>query len=64
MKKLLDYSKCSDSYLLEITNIHLNKGGIPLQAVKEVQKRGLKKFVNRTINSHDFDENGNFISNK
>jgi hypothetical protein len=56
-----DYSKCTDQQILDITNIQKNKGGIPLKAVQECQKRGLKKYVDRTINSHDFDSKGNFI---
>ena len=51
----------TDKELLNLTNPIINKGAIPLKAVQEVQKRGLKKFVNRTINSHDFDAKGNFI---
>ena len=57
-----NYTELSDKELLEITDININKGGIPLQAVNEVRRRGLKKFVNRTINSFDFDSKGNFIN--
>ena len=56
-----DYTKFSDKELLDIVDVKINKGGIPLKAVQEVQRRGLKKYVNRTINSSDFDEKGNFI---
>jgi hypothetical protein len=45
---------------LDITDVNINKGGIPFKAVQEVQKRGLRKSVNRTVNSHDFDSNGKF----
>ena len=57
-----DYTTFSDKDLLDITNININKGGIPLKAVMEVKKRGLRKYTNRTINSFDFDSNGNFVN--
>ena len=57
-----DYTKFNDKDLLDITNVNINKGRIPLKAVQEVQKRGLRKYVNRTINSFDFDSEGNFIN--
>lgn len=56
-----NYTKLSNKELLDITDIKINKGGIPFKAVEEVKKRGLRKYINRTINSHDFDSNGNFI---
>jgi len=59
---MTNYTTFSDKDLLDITNININKGGIPLKAVQEVQKRGLRKYVNRTVNSHDFDSKGNFIN--
>lgn len=57
-----NYTELSDEELLKITDRNINKGGIPFQAVNEVRKRGLKKFVNRTINSFDFDSKGDFIN--
>jgi len=57
-----DWTKATDKEILDIIDIKKNKGGIPYVAVQESQKRGLKKYVNRTINSHDFDENGKWIS--
>jgi len=59
---MTDYTKFNDKDLLDITNVNINKGRIPLKAVQEVQKRGLRKYVNRTINSFDFDSEGNFIN--
>ena len=56
-----NYLKLTDKQLLDLTNPLINKGAIPFKAVQEVQKRGLRKYVNRTINSHDFNEKGNFI---
>jgi hypothetical protein len=56
-----NYSKLTNKQLLDLTNPLINKGAIPLKAVQEVQKRGLRKYVNRTINSHDFNAKGNFI---
>ena len=57
-----NYSKLTDKQLLDLTNPLINKGAIPFKAVQEVQKRGLKKYVNRSINSFDFDAQGNFIN--
>tara|TARA_R110002126_G_scaffold1121_1_gene6732 strand:- start:2560 stop:2787 length:228 start_codon:yes stop_codon:yes gene_type:complete len=51
---MIDYTKFSDKDLLDITDAKINKGGIPLKAVQEVNKRGLRKTFNRTINSFDF----------
>jgi hypothetical protein len=58
---MTDYTKFDDKALLDITDIDVNKGGIPFKAVQEVQKRGLRKYVNRTVNTNDFDSNGKFI---
>jgi hypothetical protein len=58
---MTDYTKFDDKALLDITDINVNKGGIPFKAVHEVQKRGLRKYVNRTVNTNDFDSNGKFI---
>lgn len=52
---MTDYTKFNDKDLLDITDVNINKGGIPFKAVQEVQKRGLRKYFNRTINSFDFD---------
>jgi len=60
-QKQMEYQKMTDKELMNLTNPLINKGAIPFKAVHEVQKRGLKKYVNRTINSHDFDAKGNFI---
>jgi hypothetical protein len=57
-----DYTKLSDKELLSITDANINKGSIPFKAVEEVRKRGLKKYVTKTINSFDFDRKGNYIS--
>ena len=51
MKKKVDYSKLSNGDLLSI--YEAKTGGIPLGAVKEVQKRKLRKIFNRTITSND-----------
>jgi len=48
------YLTYTDQELLDLTDAKLNRGPIPFGAVKEVQRRGLKKFINRTINSNDF----------
>jgi len=56
-----NWELATDKEVLEITNVNTNKGAIPLKAVKECQKRGLRHYVNRTINSQDFDIKGNFI---
>ena len=61
---MTDYTKFNDKDLLDITNVNINKGGIPLKAVQEVQKRGLRIYVNRTINSFDFDSKGKFKKQK
>jgi hypothetical protein len=58
---MTDYTKFDDKALLDITDIDVNKGVIPFKAVQEVQKRGLRKYVNRTVNTNDFDSNGKFI---
>lgn len=46
-----DYSKMTDNELLSIVDPNVNKGGIPLLAVMEAQKRGLKKMSRKTITS-------------
>ena len=56
------FALLSDEELLKITDRNIIKRGIPFVAINEVRKRGLKKFVNRTINSFDFDSKGNFIN--
>jgi hypothetical protein len=61
---MTDYKKFSDEDLLKITDANLNKGGIPFKAVQEVQRRGLKRFISRTINSSDFHQSSNFIKHK
>jgi|DEB0MinimDraft_12_1074336.scaffolds.fasta_scaffold00020_46 hypothetical protein len=58
---MTDYTKFNDNDLLDITNVNINKGAIPFKAVQEVQKRGLRKYVSRTINSNDFDSKGDFV---
>jgi len=48
----IDYSKISDRDLINIVDPNINKGGIPLAAVVEAQKRGLRKKTRRkTIHS-------------
>jgi hypothetical protein len=49
-----DFKTLTDKELLDLTDAKINKGGIPFKAVQEVQKRGLRKYINRTINSNDF----------
>lgn len=58
----MNFREVNDQELLNITNPNINKGSIPLKAVEEVKRRGLKKFVNRTLNSFDFDKEGNFLN--
>ena len=58
---MTDYTKFSNKELLDITDGNINKGPIPIKAVEEVKKRGLRRYVGRTINSFDFDSKGNFI---
>jgi hypothetical protein len=43
MKATTDYTKLSNEELIQIVDININKGGIPLAAVAEAQKRGLRK---------------------
>ena len=57
----MEYSNLTDQEILDLTNPSKNKGAIPLGAVQEKQKRKLSIFVNRDLNSHDFDKKGNFI---
>jgi hypothetical protein len=47
----IDYTKMSDRDLINIVDPNINKGGIPLAAVAEAQKRGIRKMSNRTIHS-------------
>jgi hypothetical protein len=58
---MTDYTKLSDKELLDITDPSINKGGIPLKAVKEEQRRFPENFTNRTVTSNDFDSQGKFI---
>tara|TARA_R110001606_G_scaffold271017_1_gene419566 strand:+ start:241 stop:417 length:177 start_codon:yes stop_codon:yes gene_type:complete len=41
----------TDQELLDLTDININKGGIPYLAVCEVRKRGLRKFTSKTVTS-------------
>ena len=47
----IDYTKMSDMDLINIIDPNINKGGIPLAAVAEAQKRKLKKYSRKTIHS-------------
>jgi hypothetical protein len=47
----MDYTKLSDEELMKIVDPNVNKGGIPLAAVKEAEKRGLKKGYRGTYHS-------------
>ena len=51
MNPKIDYTKLSDKELISIVDPSINKGAIPLSAVSEAQKRGLKKKAKRTIHS-------------
>ena len=46
-----DFTTWTDKEILEYINPNINKGGILFSAVQESQKRGLKKYVNRTVHS-------------
>ncbi len=59
--KTQDVTTWTDKQILEHINPKINNGGILFSAVQESQKRRLKKYVNRTIHSNDFDAKGNFI---
>jgi len=48
----MDYSKLSNADLIAIVDPNVNQGGIPLAAVAEANKRGLKKRAKGTINSN------------
>lgn len=47
----LNFKELTNQELLDITDININKGGIPFLAVCEVRKRGLRKFTNKTVTS-------------
>ena len=51
METKKNYSKMTDNELLSIVDPNINKGGIPLLAVMEVQKRNLKKMTKKTVTS-------------
>jgi hypothetical protein len=51
METKKDYSKMTDNELLSIVDPNINKGGIPLLAVMEAQKRNLKKMTKKTVTS-------------
>lgn len=54
MTNKTDYTKLTDRELKDIIDPNINKGGIPLLAVKEAQIRFPEKYLNRTITSNDF----------
>jgi len=57
-----DYSKLTDLELNNLTDPTINKGGIPLMAVVESQKRFPKEYTSKkTLTTSDFDKNGKFI---
>jgi len=43
-----DFEILPDDVLLCITDCNINKGAIPLEAVMETKKRGLKKYTKKT----------------
>ena len=45
----IDYTKMSDRDLINIVDPNINKGGIPLPAVTEAQKRGIRKKSRTSI---------------
>jgi len=49
MKVTTDYTKLSNEELLKIIDPNINHGGIPLAAVAEAQKRGLRKKTRSKI---------------
>jgi len=49
--KTLNFKKLTNQELLDLTDININKGGIPYLAVCEVRKRGLRKFTTKTVTS-------------
>jgi hypothetical protein len=51
MKKGIDYTTWTDQEILNITDINLNKRGIPYKAVQECQKRKLRKYTTKTVTS-------------
>jgi hypothetical protein len=45
----IDYTKLSNEELSQIVDPNINRGGIPLAAVAEAQKRGLRKKTRSKI---------------
>lgn len=48
MTNTIDYTHFSDRELNDIVDISINKGGIPLKAVQEHQKRFPKNYTRST----------------
>jgi hypothetical protein len=48
----MDYTQLTNAELITIVDPNVNRGGIPLAAVTEANKRGLKKKAKGTINSN------------
>tara|TARA_R110000803_G_scaffold59157_1_gene117553 strand:+ start:455 stop:628 length:174 start_codon:yes stop_codon:yes gene_type:complete len=49
--KTSNFKELTNQELLDLTDININKGGIPLLAVCEVKKRRLRKFTTKTVTS-------------
>jgi hypothetical protein len=49
---IMDYTQLTNAELITIVDPNVNHGGIPIAAVTEANKRGLKKKAKGTINSN------------